>query len=924
MTVCSSRGRFRAIGLLCLGASLSAMVIGTAQAQTAAAPAAAPQAAADADSNVIVVSGLRASLSRSIATKRNSSLVVDSISSEDIGKFPDTNVAESLQRITGVSVDRSGGEGRFVTVRGFGPQFNQLLLNGRTLATENPGRQFSFDLLPADLVSGADVYKSTNATLQEGGIGSTINLHTARPFDSHGQKIVLSAKADYESLSKKVAPDLFGLYSNTFLDGRLGVLVSASFQERKVRIDNANVSGYYKTTSVPGQGTVNMPQDFNQYSDSEDRKRTTVNATIQYAPSDTLTLTVDGLYNRFKVESVANQIGHFYTPAGLSNVSLDSNNTVVGFNQDSTGHTDYVARTFNRPTTLKAFGFNAAWKPSELIDVTFDSSYSQAKNNNGGNETFAVIGFNNPITVDGSGTGLPSLTAANGFTDPTVGRAHFATRQGSNYGETVYENRLDATFRTESDTLKAVHFGGIYTDRKKVNQLVQTSSDTWCLYCGYSTAVPAGLLQAFSPSGFLSGVGGNFPRQWLSFNPEAYFKFLESQSAANAQDAATGQAIGTTWAQLQKTNGFAATPQPSSFSVHEKVAGAYAQIDFAGTIGGLPWSGTLGARYVHTQLTSEGLNRNLVDLTPVPNDTTSYNGIFSASAPILQKTSYDNFLPALNVKVDLNRAMVLRFAASQTLTRPNLTDVAPQLNFTTLRPGNLQASGGNPLLKPYKSTNFDLSYEWYYQRAGFFTVGLFYKKLNDFIVSELGAETFSIANSDNLAAFPNGQATFQVLRPRNVGDAEVYGAEVGFQHNFAYLPAPFDGLGVTVNATFVKSNAAASDNGGALFALEGLGNSQNAALFYDKGPLEFRVAYNHRNKFLSTQANSVGGDPVYTRASGQLDLQAAVKLTPFVSLVAEGVNVTNTPVQTYDGTLDKFLSYTRTGPRYEFGVRAKF
>lgn len=896
-------------------------------AQTAAADQAGDPSTQEAE---IVVTGLRASLNRSIDVKRDASSIVDSIASEDLGKFPDTNVAESLQRITGVSVDRSGGEGRFVTVRGFGPQFNQLLLNGRTLATENPGRQFSFDLLPADLISGADVYKTANANLQDGGIGSTINLKTPRPFDSPGQRVVLSAKGNYESLADKFTPDLFGLYSNTFLDGRLGVLVSASYEQRKARIDTAVVDGYYKTSVGGANGTpvlnnVNMPQDYNQYSDSEDRKRRTFTATIQARPTDTLTMTLDGIYNKFTVQSVANQVGHFYSPANISNVKLDNNRTVVAFDQDATGHTDYVARTFNRPTELKSVGFNTVWKPNAMVDVAFDSSYSQARNNNGGNEIFAVIGFNNPIKFDSTGSGLPSLTAVNGFTNPNVGRAHFATRQGSNYGETVYENRLDLTLRTDYEHLTAIRFGAIYTDRTKDNQLVQSSSDTWCLYCGYSIPVASGILQPFTPSNFLGGAGGTFPRAWLSFNPESYFSFLQSKAAADAQDAATGQPIGTTYAQIQKTNGFAATVQPSSYRVHEKVAGAYAQVDFKGEIGGMKLTGALGARYVHTELESTGVNQVLLDLLPTPNDPTLYKAPLSATAvPVAGKTSYDNFLPSLNVKLDVSHDMVARFAASQTVTRPNLTDLAPQLTYTVTRPGNLQASGGNPALKPYKSTNLDLSYEWYYQNAGFFTVGAFYKRLDDFIVTSVGNETINIANAANLPEFAGGKATFAVSRPRNVGAATVYGLEVGFQHNFSYLPAPLDGLGVTLNATFVKSSTGDSTDNSASFALVGLGNSQNAVLFYEKGPIQFRAAYNHRDGFLSTQSNPTGGNPVFTRGAGQVDLQASYAILKNVSLVAEAINVTNAVVQTYDGTVNKFLSYTETGPRYAFGVRARF
>jgi TonB-dependent receptor len=923
----SDGGPGRTLGLkLMMGASAGAigltMLAGAAHAQSAA------PVSDNADTvEEVVVTGLRASLNRSIDVKRSSSVIVDSIASEDLGKFPDSNVAESLQRITGVSIDRSGGEGRFVTVRGFGPSFNQLLLNGRTLATENPGRQFSFDMLPAELISGADVYKSTNAALQEGGIGSTINLKTARPFDTRGQRIILSAKANYEDLSGKTTPTLFGLYSNTFMDGRLGILGSVSYQERKARIDSANTDGYYSTVLTPGAAAVYMPQNYNQFSDVEDRKRTSVTGTVQYRATDNLTLTVDGIYNKFNVKSNTSQVGHFFSPGSISNVKLDANRTVVAFDQNADGHTDYVSRTFNRPTNLKAIGFNADWNPTDLINIKFDSSYSKAENKNGGNEIFAVVGIANTFHFDSTGDGLPTLTTGTNYSDPNVaGKAHFATRQGSNIGEEVYENRLDATFKTDYEHFTGVRIGAIYTDRTKTNQLVQSSSSIWCTYCGYATSVPAGLLQTYAPSNFLDGEGGNFPRQWLSFDPEAYFKFLESQAAANAQDAAVGNPIGTSYAGLQAANGFAATPQPSSYNVHEKVGGGYVQTDFAGDIGGLAWSATAGVRYVHTELTSRGTTQPLLDLKRIPNDTTLYNPILSTTQTPVSKTStYDDFLPTLNVKVDLTSDMIARFAASKTVTRPNLTDVAPQLTYTSTRPGNLAASGGNPDLKPYKSTNFDVSYEWYYQKSGFFTVGAFYKKLDDFIVISSAPEVVTIANSDNLPEFAGGKATFSVSRPRNVNSANVYGLEIGFQHTFDYLPAPFDGLGVTLNATFVKSSANDdSANTGSSFALEGLGDSQNAVLFYAKGPIEVRVAYNHRDGFLSTQSNATGGLPIYTKTAGQFDAQASYAFNDNFSVFAEGTNLNDAKTQTYGLYANQFLSLVDTGPRYAVGLRAKF
>ncbi|PTS88750.1 MULTISPECIES: TonB-dependent receptor [unclassified Caulobacter] len=913
--------RVRALGLkLMIGASVGALGM------VAAGGSAAAQAPAGADTvDEIVVTGLRASLSRAIDVKRNAAVIVDSIASEDLGKFPDSNVAESLQRITGVSIDRSSGEGRFVTVRGFGPSFNNVLVNGRTLATENAGRQFSFDLLAAELISGADIYKSNNATLQEGGIGSTINVKTARPFDIRGSKAILSAKADYEDLSGKTSPDVFGLFSTRLADGRVGVLGSISYQKREARVDSIATNGYYKTTAGSGAGAIAnvlFPANFDQISDQQDRERIGVTGTVQFKATDTLTLSADALYNKFTVDSTANSVGHFFSPADVSAITLDSNRTVTAFSQNANGHTDYINRTFNRPTELRAVGFNADWNPTDKINVKLDSSYSKAESNNGGNEIFAVIGFANAVQYSNSGNGLPNLTAARGFVDPTVGRAHFATREGSDVAETVYETRLDAVFKTDSEVFTALRFGGIYTDRTKDNTLVRTDNNVGCAYCGYGIAVPAGLLKPFNPGNFLNGESGNFPRQWLSFDSEAYFKFLETKAAGDLEDVAAGRPLGATAAYIASKGGYVGVEQPSAYSVHEKITGGYAQGDFEAMIGGLPWSATVGMRYVHTELTSSGTQQNLLDVLPIVGDSTAYTAVFApTSTPTSKTTTYNNFLPSLNVKVDLTPDLVARFAATKTLSRANLTDVAPRIAFTSLRPGNLTAVGGNPDLRPFKSTNFDTSLEWYYQKAGFVTVGAFYKRIDDFILNGLATENFSITNSAGL--YPGGILPVQVLRPRNSQSADVYGLEVGFQHTFDYLPAPFDGLGVSANATIVDSKANQTA-AGTPFVLEGLGDSQNLVGFYAKGPIEVRVAYNHRDGFISTASNGTGGDPIFTKSQGQVDFQARYAISPAFSVFVEGTNLNDAKTETVGKYANQFLSLVDTGPRYAVGLRAQF
>lgn len=878
------------------------------------------QAAPTADED-IVVTGIRGSLSRAIDTKRNSDLIVDSIASEDLGKFPDSNVAESLQRITGVSIDRSGGEGQFVTVRGFGPSFNTVLVNGRTIATENPGRAFSFDLLAAELISGADVFKSSNATLQDGGIGATINVKTARPFDIDGTKVVLSGRVNYEELSDKFAGTAFGLFSTRLADDTVGVLVSASYQRRRAQINTVATNGYFRADlPLAGLAGVNFPQNYDQIVDEQDRERIGINGTLQWQPSDKLLLTVDGLYNKFTVDSTANSIGHFFSPGSVTAATIDANRTVTRFSQNADGHTDYINRTFNRPTELQAYGANLSWSPNEMITVASDTSWSRAESNNGGNEIFAVIGFNNAVTFDNTGRGLPGITAANGFTNPNVGRAHFATREGFDVSEEVFEQRLDATFRNDGGFIRAVRVGGYFQDRVKANTLLRSQNDVGCAYCGYAIPTPAGLLQPFNPGSFFGGQGADLPRQWLKFDAEDYFSFLESTAAANAQDLAVGRPVGSLAAFLAANNGYAPIRYPDSFRIKERLIGGYAQLDFETTLANLPLSGGLGVRYIRTEVTSNGSQQELLELRPIPGDVTAFTAVFApTAAPITRRSSYNDFLPSFNAKIDFSDDVVGRFAASRTITRPDLTLLAPRVSFTNLRPGNLQASGGNPELEPYRSTNFDLSAEWYYDQGSFLTVAAFYKRVENFIVSQLGDETFPVAAN---AAFPTGQAPFRVLRPRNLEDADVYGVELGFQHSFTYLPGLLSGLGVTANATFVRSSAALTT--GAVLPLEGLGDSQNLVLFYDKGDFEARIAYNRRDEFIQTAANGTGGEPIFVKAQGQVDISARYDVTEQLSVFFEGINITNETVNRRGPFGNQFLSIVESGARYALGARLTF
>ncbi|GAA0540301.1 TonB-dependent receptor [Rhizomicrobium palustre] len=939
----------------------------------------------------VTVTGYRASLERAMDIKRSSAAVVDSITAEDLGKFPDSNVAEALQRMPGVTISRDGtGQGSQITVRGFGPQFNSVFVNDRPIGNLNGGRDFSFELLPAELISGADVYKSSTASQQSGGIGALVNLRTPHPLEIGKQQIVVTAKENYEDLAAKTSPSVFGLYSDVFMGGKLGVMVSASYQSRDTRQNSAGVESYLPNQTVGYTDANNVqhdlakgvfsPRDMTYEVHTDKVERKTVNGVIQYQPIDDLVLTVDAIWNRYNDKNMFRQLSHWFTQSNVTALTLGANKTVTGMTTDNSESTDYVVNFGGSPTVTQQTGFNAKWKNvgGLPIDLRLDASNSAAYRTDGPGG-FLVIGHHSIAQYVNTGSGIPNVTVQgadgtfgqNDFSNTDINKAH-STWYGNGGGQSrdvTSQVKFDGVWNAGLGVLTDVKFGAIYWRENKQSHGMDTLEQN--LFGGYTADIPSSLMHVFNAGDNFVGKG-NYPTQWLTYDPNEYLNYLRgvaSKAVAGAADINNPKTYDPAYVKAnaawlsdymnwnnpaspnynpanaksflnRASNYLVSRPSSGGESmVREEVYGGYISATLDGTFRGLPYNIDAGVRWEHTHDMIVGKQKTLLDLLPSGNDITIFTPVYvdpaapggtsdtGAAIRVVAHHDYDNLLPSMNVRLNLTDELVARGAVSQSLTRPYLWDMQPSLNYGTLRHGTLTASDGNPNLKPYRSTNFDLGLEWYYQKNGYLSLSVYQKEIDDFIVGSNENEVFPIKNAGNIPEFAGGKATFSVYRPHNTGSATVRGLELAYQHNFVWLPEPFDGLGLTANITLVASPATLAQNNADVtksFALEGVGNSQNLTLFYEKGPLGIRAAYTHRNKYLSKAHAGYGNEPLFIKSTGYLDGQISYDITENFSLMLDGNNLLNAKTQSVGRYSNQWVSYLATGRRYMVGLRANF
>lgn len=763
-----------------LATSMSlALGVGVAMPAWAADDAAAASPKKEEQVEVIQVKGIRGSLIKSLDVKRSADGVVDAISAEDIGKFPDTNLAESLQRITGVSIDRSNGEGSKVSVRGFGPDFNLVTLNGRQMPVTTGSRSFDFANISSDSIRGVEVAKTSDATLPTGGIGSTINVQTLRPFQAGSEKALLNVAMVEDSSTNKgdMTPELAGLYSNVYADGKFGVLVSGSYQERESGNQQANVgtgwrsfkgsvddnwgAGTAEWGGVPQTGQVNRPGASDIYSvpqttiykfEEQQRKRTNGQLVLQYAPAENVTATLDYTYMRNDIDTQYNDVSAWFTFAPSENVWTDGPvssplvySETYGTKQDlSMGAGDYGVR--NESGSL---GLNLSWEVNDDLKLDFDAHNSSAKI-----KPNSIYGSSNTLST----AGFVRTSAATDFTGDlpvlAVGGGNAVTPQdmritGSVFGNYVNRSDIDqyqVRGKYSLNDASSIDFGLSLTNVENHSQSVNVQRNDWGGVGKAGDLDPAWFPKDTIRDKF-SAKGGNFSSvKGKTFDPlNTIFMWDFRNVLARAKQLyATGGGTGDCGNNFCPSTDYAS--DTDRYTKEESKA-TYLQYNFKSDLAGRDYGVHFGLRYETTDVTSTSAvtaynKANWIadtEIALVPSGSREFQ---------TKEGSYNYLLPNANFNIELTDDIMLRAAYSKTIGRPDYVSIQGGTVVGTLanRSGG-SGSSGNPNLLPLESDNFDLSTEWYYDEASYVSVGYFRKDVKNWIANTVVDSTiYNLAN----------------------------------------------------------------------------------------------------------------------------------------------------------------------------------
>lgn len=859
----------------------------------------------------IVVTGYRESLLAARELRRRAVGLEDSIVADDIAAFPDLNLAEALQRVPGVAITRDAGEGRQISLRGLGPDFTRTQLNGMEVlgntssGFDNRGsvsrtRSFDYSLFASELFNRVTVEKAYSAAQDEGGIGGTIGLTTARPFDYSGFRGVLGAKAQTNSNTDTVTPRLVGLVSNRWDTGagELGLLISAAWSRNdvneygyrswnwnKINVNAANIgpgvsaADRDRLINATGLGRLSAPQAGSYSTWYAERERLGLTASLQWRPNDRVDMSLDVLYgvlsndrNEYALApaGVNALTGNVQGTQILNAVEIRGDSIVYAdwsgvdmrneakHSEDETRFTQVVWNGRFQATERLRFDALLGFARSEFDGPVFDKVFIQAVGQDFSYDFRNGAPATNTYGFDLEDTSIWGLMRADAREDYILSEYATAEINGAwNFGS--------------ASTLR---FGVAYKDFK---------NEGW---------------QRFSRvDWFANPARPNPVLELLRFDSIAPYVVAD----VDATFALTGQLK-----DLTPANDQAGT----NYQLSEETLAAYVQYELDTVIGGMPLRANAGVRYYSTDLTSAGTVATNAGLVPA-----------------VIENDYDGVLPTLNIALEVRPDMIVRLGASRNISRPSLGDLraAGSVSFT---PFGGSVNAGNPNLEPFLADSFEASWEHHLGDSGFVALGVFYKTMDSFITAETASVPYGTIGYPLSLLGPGQDANtiYSYSRPVNGEGASIQGAEFAFQRDFDFLPAPFDRLGFTGNVTYAEGETDAMVDGvRRTLSLANLSKwSSNATLYYEAEVWGARVSSAYRDGYLDgIGGNGNVGSGYHT--THNIDAAAFWNVRPNLKLVLEGINLTDEAIDQYTDIIEERpTSYTRSGRTFTVGLTYVF
>jgi iron complex outermembrane recepter protein len=852
-----------------------------------------------------------------------------------------------------------------------------VLIDGRTIGSSIGSRSFDFSLLASDMVEEVDIHKSPEASLTAGAIGATINIKNPRPFDRSGLRAAASAAATYSPEDGKFTPNGMVLFSDTFAHDRLGVLLGVTYNEVASRSNEVSIWGwegtYLDACQFTGGGSCGATlkpdtsrpvwfiQDYGVYKIYNWDARKNGRFAIQWAPSDSLQVTLDADFARSDIKQWQYAVAIWNNASEMRNVKTSSDGTIVDFTRADTP-TDFNDQINDTAQQSFDLGLNARWEVSSRWTIEADGDVALSSLNPGDRHGAysADVGYgpscvSNCLVSPTHGTNMGIAVSTNGghvlpyyssygpdddaarFDDSTIIGSHVMVVNKVRNRNSVNQFRLEAKW--EGDEISVSTGFQFLANHMRLQDFDDFSNNEWQAYAGYgpdsqnyygsgpNAGQPAGVhlpssffQSSYSTANFVSGWSGSdrLPPRILKFDVFSVFNYLEGLG-----DPTTSTTVpGFNWGCCDPAfhGKFDLVSDPASYQrIFEDTFAGYVTVGGEMTIAGIPTTYRGGLRLERTRLRSEGRERQPTALTVMASDHTAFLTSYGPEEQVAAEHDYEYLLPNIDLTARPFDEVQIRLNASRTLTRPPLTNISPATTLSSSeRVGSLVATGQNPNLKPYISNNFDLTGEWYNAANSYVSLDAFFKNVSNFVIAT------TVDRSINGVVDPTtgSLAQFRVSSYINGPSANVYGVEFAVQQVLADT-----GFGVQLNATVVGTDRPYNphDISTSNFAVTGLADSANMVAFYDRNGVQIRLSANWHDSFLERfgqmQPNSAfGAEPVIVDPSWDMTLNMGLALSQGLSAYLEAVNLLNATYSTRGRYPEQVLNVVDYGRRFTIGL----